>query len=61
MDNFGSQRPLDYEDPERAEFPMETTVENNNVAEKAVKALRNGQVLIIRGEKVYTVTGQRLQ
>ena len=61
MDNFGSQRPLDYEDPERAEFSTETTVENTNVAEKAVKALRNGQILIIRGEKVYTVTGQRLQ
>ena len=28
---------------------------------KAVKILRNGQVLILRGEKVYTVTGQRVE
>ena len=37
--------------------------ENVNAAEvsKAYKILRDGQVLIIRGEKTYTVTGMEVR
>ena len=30
-------------------------------ATRAMKILRNGQVLIIRGDEVYTITGQRVE
>ena len=35
-----------------------TAVDNTTVGEKATKILRDGQILILRGEKVYTITGQ---
>ena len=40
-----------------------TPIENVNVTEtsKATKILRDGQVLIIRGEKTYTITGQEVR
>ena len=35
--------------------------ENIDVSQKAVKLIHNGQVVILRGDKVYTVTGQVIQ
>lgn len=39
----------------------ETDIENTNVAPTAVKVIRNGQLVILRGNAVYSVTGARLQ
>ena len=36
-------------------------VENKEVSVKAVKILRDGQIFILRGDKVYTVTGQKVK
>ena len=36
-------------------------VENTNAAIEAVKVVRNGQILIIRGEHSYTVMGQMMK
>lgn len=38
-----------------------TPVSMINIIPKAQKILRNGQILILRGEKVYTVTGQEVK
>ena len=38
-----------------------TGVENAEVSVKAVKIFRDGQIFILRGEKVYTVTGQKVK
>lgn len=38
-----------------------TNIEDIEETKAAVKALRNGQIVIIRGEAVYTVTGNRIQ
>ena len=37
-----------------------TAVENVTIMEPARKEIRHGQIVIIRGEQVYTITGQRL-
>lgn len=60
LDNFGSAKPLDYVVPEMAEFPVAEAIENTNAAIKAVKVVRDGQVVILRGEKVYNVLGAEL-
>lgn len=39
----------------------ETGVEQTNIAPTAVKAIRDGQLVIIRGNAVYSVTGIRVQ
>ena len=39
----------------------ETAIEQTNIAPSAVKAIRNGQLVIIRDNAVYSVTGARLQ
>ena len=39
----------------------ETDIENTNIAPAAVKAIRNGQLVIIRGNAVYSATGTRIQ
>ena len=39
----------------------ETAIENTNIAPAAVKAIRNGQLVIIRGNAVYSATGARIQ
>ena len=38
-----------------------TDIENTAVVPVAQKLLRNGQIVIIRGEAVYTITGERIQ
>ena len=38
-----------------------TDVENTEVEAKAQKVLRNGQILILRGDAVYTITGVRVE
>lgn len=38
-----------------------TDVENTEVETKAEKVLRNGQILILRGDAVYTITGARVE
>lgn len=38
-----------------------TDVENTEVETKAQKVLRNGQILILRGDAVYTITGVRVE
>ena len=38
-----------------------TDVENASVEQVAVKALMNGQIVIIRGDAVYSITGVRIQ
>jgi len=58
MDNFGAAKPENYEEPARAEFETETTaVENTTVAVKALKVVRDGQLLIIRGGKIFNAQG----
>lgn len=60
MDNFGAAKPEGYVAPERAKFPEEQGVENTNAAVKAVKVIRNGQVVILRGEKAFNILGAEL-
>ena len=38
-----------------------TAIDNTTVEGQAVKVLRNGQLLILRGDKTYTVTGQEIR
>lgn len=60
LDNFGTEMPMGYTVPEMAEFPTTEAVENTNAAVKAVKVIRNGQVVILRGEKAFNVLGAEL-
>ena len=60
MDNFGSVMPMGYVVPEMAEFDLSEGINNTDAAVKAVKVIRNGQVVILRGEKVYNVLGKEL-
>lgn len=60
MDNFGAVKPEGYVDPAQAEFPIHEAINNTNAAVKAVKVVRNGQVVIIRGEKVFNILGAEL-
>ena len=60
LDNFGTEMPMGYTVPEMAEFPTTEAVENTNAADKAVKVIRNGQVVILRGEKAFNVLGAEL-
>jgi len=39
----------------------ETAIDNNVVAPKAIKALENGQIVIILGDQKYTIFGQKIQ
>jgi uncharacterized repeat protein (TIGR02543 family) len=38
-----------------------TSVENNIIAEQAVKVIRNGQVLIVIGDKTFNIMGQQVK
>ena len=40
------------------DFPSKTDIDNVNAGVETVKVLRNGQLLIIKGEKTYTIMGQ---
>lgn len=60
MDNFGAQKPVGYVEPARAEFELDEAVVNTNVDVKVVKVIRNGQVVIIRGDKTFNILGAEL-
>ena len=60
MDNFGVAKPEGYVEPERAKFSVQQGVENTEAKVKAVKVIRNGQVVILRGEKAFNVLGAEL-
>ena len=61
MDNFGAEMPEGYVAPARAQFDLSEGVENVNAAVKATKVLRNGQIIIVRGDAEYTVIGQTVK
>ncbi len=61
MDNFGAEMPEGYVAPEQEEIPAEEGIEDTEVAVKAVKVLRNGQLIIVRGEAEFTVMGQSIK
>lgn len=61
MDNFGAEKPAGYVEPERAKFGDTEAVENVETGVKAFKVLRNGQLIIVRGESEFTVTGQSIK
>ena len=61
MDNFGAEKPAGYVEPERAKFGGTEAVENVETGVKAFKVLRNGQLVIVRGESEFTVTGQSIK
>ena len=60
IDNFGAEMPEGYVEPARAKFPNSEGFENTDAAVKAIKVIRNGQVVIIRGEKVFNILGTEL-
>ena len=43
-----------------AEAPTHEAIENTNVAVKAVKVIRDGKVVILRGEKAFNILGSEL-
>ena len=58
MDNFGAAKPENYVEPARAEFELDGTAVINSVNTVPVqKAIRNGQLLIIRDGKTFNVQG----
>lgn len=57
LDNFGATMPEGYVEPARAEFEIETAVENTAAQVKAQKIIRDGQVLIIRDGKAVNMLG----
>lgn len=62
MDNFGAAKPDPYVEPERAIFPdRPSAIESVRANEKVTKVIRNGQVLIIRGNNVYTILGNEVK
>lgn len=60
LDNFGTEMPEGYVVPAMAEFPIHEAIENTNAAVKAVKVIRNGQVVIIREGKTFNILGAEL-
>lgn len=60
MDNFGQAKPAGYVAPEMAEFPATEAVVNTKAEVKAVKMMRNGQVVIVRGNKAFNILGAEL-
>ena len=60
MDNFGAVMPEGYVAPEKAEFPASEAVVNTKAAVKAVKVVRNGQVVILRDNKAFNILGAEL-
>ncbi len=61
MDNFGATKPAGYVEPERAKFDGEQGIEGVEAATKAFKVMRNGQLIIVRGEAEFTVMGQSIK
>lgn len=60
LDNFGAAKPEGYVEPAMIEFPNEEAIENTKAAVKAVKVVRNGQVVILRGDKAFNILGAEL-
>ena len=61
MDNFGAVMPEGYVAPEMKEFELDPrAISNTEAAEKAMKVVRNGQVVILRGDKAFNVLGAEL-
>ena len=62
MDNFGAAKPDPYVEPERAIFPDHPSAINAVRAnEQVTKIIRNGQVLIIKGNKMYNLLGNEVK
>ena len=61
MDNFGATKPAGYVEPERAKFEGEQGIEDVEAGVKAFKVMRNGQLIIVRGEAEFTVMGQSIK
>ena len=61
MDNFGATKPAGYVEPERAKFDGEQGIEDVEAGVKAFKVMRNGQLIIVRGEAEFTVMGQSIK
>lgn len=57
MDNFGQAKPAGYVEPERAKFDGGQGIEDVEAATKAVKIVRDGQVIIIRDGKTFNILG----
>ena len=60
MDNFGCEMPMGYVVPEMAEFELSEGIKNTSAAVKAVKVVRNGQVVILRDNKAFNILGAEL-
>ena len=60
LDNFGAVIPEGYVAPEMAEFELDEAISNTDATVKAVKVVRDGQVIIIRGEKAFNILGAEL-
>lgn len=60
MDNFGAAKPEGYVEPEKAEFDLSEGIHNTDAAVKAVKVIRDGKVVILRGEKAFNILGSEL-
>ncbi len=62
MDNFGAAKPDPYVEPERAIFPEHPSAINTIKAnEQVTKVIRNGQVLIIKGNTIYNILGNEVK
>lgn len=62
MDNFGDAEPDGYVAPEMAEFEINHTAIRNTVdGVNTVKQVRNGQLIIIRDNKVFNVLGAEIK
>ena len=61
IDNFGATVPAGYVEPERAKFDGGQGIEDVEAGVKAFKVLRDGQIIIVRGEAEYNITGQSVK
>lgn len=62
MDDFGAVKPEPYVEPERASFPERPSAINAvNANEQVTKVIRNGQVLIIKGNRIYNILGNEVK
>lgn len=57
LDNFGAEKPEGYVEPDRAKFDGGQGIEDVEAATKAVKMVRDGQVIIIRDGKTFNILG----
>lgn len=57
LDNFGAAKPEGYVEPDRAKFPEEQAIDNTADGMKAIKIIRDGQIIIIRDGKTFNILG----